>query len=77
MAIFKKELGKYTDEDTPEFKKINEGLEAMKSVTGFINELKKRRESMMLVQQLEPKIENWAEVNFFFKLIKPLTQKDS
>jgi len=47
----------------------------MKSVTGFINELKKRRESMMLVQQLEPKIENWAEVNFFFLIDYTINSK--
>jgi len=56
-----RELAKNTDENTDEHKNILAGLEAMKGVTGFINELKKRREAMELVKQLESRIENWEE----------------
>lgn len=57
-----KELGKCTDENTKEHTEIIQGLDAMKAVTAFINDLKKRREAQELVRQLEAKIENWDEV---------------
>lgn len=57
-----KELSKCTEESTEEHAQIVKGIEAMKAVTVFINELKKRREAMESVRQLESKIENWDEV---------------
>jgi len=66
-----RELSKCTEENAAEHAQIIKGLEAMKAVTVFINELKKRREAMELVRQLEAKIENWDEVFFLFFLFLP------
>ncbi len=54
-----KELGKHSENGSEESKQISEALKEMKTVTIFINELKRRREVMSIVSELEKRIENW------------------
>jgi len=54
-----REMIKHTEPESPESKVLNAALSEMKTVTVFINELKRRRESMRVVAELEDKIENW------------------
>lgn len=54
-----KELIRYTEDSDPQKNILRDALTAMQQTTVFINELKRRRECMAAVADIEKKIVNW------------------
>lgn len=54
-----KELIRFTEDSDPQKGMLREALTAMQQTTVFINELKRRRECMAAVAEVEKKITNW------------------
>ncbi|KJE89238.1 hypothetical protein CAOG_000751 [Capsaspora owczarzaki ATCC 30864] len=55
-----RELIKHTPETHPDFADITEAMDAMNSVTIYINEMKRKLENLQVMAQLHTKIHNWS-----------------
>jgi hypothetical protein len=53
------ELLKHTRPEHPDYKKVNQALEAMKGIASLINERKRRMESMEKIALWQITVEGW------------------
>ncbi|XP_064639717.1 uncharacterized protein LOC135495173 [Lineus longissimus] len=57
------ELLKHTRPEHPDYKKVNEALEAMKGIASLINERKRRMESMEKIAFWQTTVEGWQDAD--------------